>query len=347
MIPGPKKSMLALSDTFKLTDIMQNRYKWLPHPTVLFLFSIAALGVTLFLCIFWYIEVKSGLEEFIDRLNFNPFLVFQSRTWIVTLIFTLIGGIILAGIFMSFVYYQKVLQLYNYQQNFINNFTHELKTPVTSLKLYLETFLKHDLSKEDQRKYLKYMLADVGRLSGNINSILQLARLESDQYEREQIPTDIVDFTERFISGNHHLFEGCTIKIINELKKPLILSIDTSLFEMLFMNLIKNAMKYNHCERCFLDIRFTSRLNTLLISFKDNGIGIEKKDYKKIFRKFYQAGPSSARASEGSGLGLYLVSIIAKIHGGDITVKSPGPGKGSEFILSLPIFSVIQKLKRT
>jgi signal transduction histidine kinase len=342
-----RKKFLSLTDTFKLTDIMRNRYKWLPHPTVLFLFSVAALGLSLFLCIYWYIEVKNGLEEFIGRLNFDPFLIFQSRSWIVMLVFTLIGGVILAGIFMSFMYYQKVLQLYNYQQNFINNFTHELKTPVTSLKLYLETFLKHDLSKEDQHKYLKYMLADVSRLSGNINSILQLARLESDEYEREHIPTDMVDFTEKFIHNNHHLFSGCTIRVINELKKPISLAIDTPLFEMLFMNLIKNAMKYNHCEQCFLDIRFTSRLNTLFINFKDNGIGIEKKDFKKIFRKFYQAGPSSARASEGSGLGLYLVSIIARIHGGDITVKSPGPGKGSEFILSLPIFSVIQKLKRT
>lgn len=336
-----------MRDTFKLTDIIINRYKWLPHPTALFLFSMASLGLTLFLCIYWYIEVKNGLEEFIGRLNFDPFLIFQSRTWVVTLIFTLIGGVILAGIFMSFVYYQKVLQLYSYQQNFINNFTHELKTPVTSLKLYLETFLKHDLSKEDQRKYLKYMLADVGRLSGNINSILNLARLESDEYERQHISTDIVAFTESFLKNNHHLFTGCTTRIYNELKKPINLTIDPSLFEMLFMNIIKNAMKYNHCETCYVDIRFTSRLNSLMISFKDNGIGIEKKALKKIFRKFYQASPSSARTPEGSGLGLYLVSIITKIHGGDITVKSPGPGKGSEFIVSLPIFSVIQKLKRT
>lgn len=313
---------------------------------VLFLLSMASLGLTLFLCIYWYIEVKNGLEEFIGRLNFDPFLIFQSRTWIVMIIFTLIGGVILAGIFMSFVYYQKVLHLYNYQQNFINNFTHELKTPVTSLKLYLETFLKHDLSKEDQHKYLRYMLSDVGRLSGNINSILNLARLESHEYEGEFESRDLVVLTEHFLKNNGHLFPTGEIRLVNELKKSIILQVDPYLFEMLLMNILTNAMKYNHCEKCIVDIKFTSRLNKLMISFKDNGIGIEKKELKKIFRKFYQVGVSGAMSAEGSGIGLYLVSIIAKIHGGEMTVKSPGPGNGSEFILTLPIFSVIQKLKR-
>jgi signal transduction histidine kinase len=83
-----------------------------------------------------------------------------------------------------------------------------------------------------------------------------------------------------------------------------------------------------------------------MISFKDNGMGLEKNETKKIFRKFYQVGGGGLTTSEGSGLGLYLVSIITRIHGGEITVKSPGLGKGCEFILTLPIFSVIQKLKR-
>ncbi|MBU1168592.1 MAG: HAMP domain-containing histidine kinase, partial [Proteobacteria bacterium] len=258
------KKKFSIKETLSLSDIMTNRYKWLPNPTVLFLFSMASLGLTLFLCIFWYIEVKNGLEEFIGRLNFDPLLIFQSRTWIVIIIFTLIGGVILAGIFMSFVYYQKVLHLYNYQQNFINNFTHELKTPVTSLKLYLETFLKHDLSKEDQHKYLHYMLSDVGRLSGNINSILNLARLESHEYEGTFVPRDPVALTEDFLKTNNHLFPACEIHLINELKKSVSLPIDTYLFEMLLMNILTNAMKYNHCEKCFVDIKFSSRLNKLM-----------------------------------------------------------------------------------
>ncbi len=315
---------------------MKTRYKWLPHPAVLFLFSMAALTITLFLCIFWYIEVKSGLEELLGRLNLDPLEVFQSRTWIVIVILSLIGSVVLAGIFMIFVYYQKVLQLYSHQQNFINNFTHELKTPVTSLKLYLETFLKHELSREDQHKYLRYMLSDVSRLSENISGILDLARLESDEYDGDFIPLDIVAATTGFLTINDHLFTAAEISIDNRLKKPALIKLDTLLFEMLLMNILTNAIKYNNSKQCRIDITFSRTGKNVFVSFRDNGIGIEKKEESAVFRKFYQAGSSGKMASGGSGLGLYLVTIIARLHGGNIHAKSHGIGNGCEFIMTIP-----------
>ena len=315
---------------------MNTRYKWLPHPTVLFLFSMAALTITLFLCIFWYIEVKSGLEELLGRLNLDPLEVFQSRTWIVIVVLSLIGSVVLAGIFMIFVYYQKVLQLYSHQQNFINNFTHELKTPVTSLKLYLETFLKYDLTREDQHKYLRYMLSDVSRLSENINGILDLARLESDEYDGEFVPMDIVAVTKGFLKGNDHIFTTADISIEDTLTKPAKLKLDMLLYEMLLMNILTNAIKYNNSSQCRIGILFSRIGKNVCINFRDNGIGIEKKEESSIFRKFHQAGSSGKMASGGSGLGLYLVNIIARLHGGTVFAKSHGIGNGCEFILTLP-----------
>ncbi len=325
---------------------MNTRYRWLPHPAVLFIFSVAALALTLFLCIFWYIEVKRGLEELLGRLNFDPLLVFQSRTWIVIMILSLMGCVVLAGIFMTFVYYQKVLQLYSHQQNFINNFTHELKTPVTSLKLYLETFLKHDLSKEDQHKYLKYMLSDVSRLSENISGILDLARLESDEYDGSFVPLDIVISTNRFIKTNDHLFAGAEISVTDYLPNPVILNLDILLYEMLLMNIITNAIKYNNSDQCLMDVIFSKSGKNVYVSFRDNGIGIEKKEETALFRKFYQASSSGKMASGGSGLGLYLVNIVARLHGGRITARSRGIGKGCEFILKLPCHSTLTKKKQ-
>lgn len=303
---------------------------------VLFIFSMAALAATLFLCIFWYIEVKSGLEELIGRLNFDPLMIFQSRTWVVIVIISLLGSVIISGIFMTFVYYQKVLQLYSHQQSFINNFTHELKTPVTSLKLYLETFLKHDLTRDDQRKYLRYMLSDVSRLSENINGILDLGRLENDEYDCKLFPLDVVATTRKFLKVNAYLFTNADIIIHNDLKKPVVLNIDIMLFEMLLMNVITNAIKYNNAEKCVIDIFFAKARKQLIVRFRDNGIGIEKKEETAIFRKFHQASSSGKMASGGSGLGLYLVSMIARLHGGNIVAKSHGMGNGCEFIMTLP-----------
>lgn len=314
---------------------MNNINRWLPHPIVLFLFSVASLAATLFLCIFWYIEVKSGLEELIGRLNFDPFMIFQSRTWVVIVILFLIVGFILAGIFMTFVYYQKVLQLYSHQQNFINNFTHELKTPVTSLKLYLETFLKHDLGRDEQHKYLNYMLLDVSRLSDNINGILDLARLESDEYEGDFVRQDIVAVTRQFLSANAHLFKDAEIIVNDFLTHRAMPGLDTRLYEMLLMNILTNALKYNNAENCRVTITFTKSGKSVLVSFRDNGIGIGKKEEAAIFRKFYQSEHSGRLASGGSGLGLYLVHIIARLHGGRIAAKSWGLGNGCEFILML------------
>ena len=122
-----------------------NPPRWFLHPILIFLLSIAALGMSLFLYIYWYMEASSGLRSVIERFNLDPGQVLRSDTWMVIMILSLLVGVILMGIFGIFVYSQKTLQLYRLQNNFINNFTHELKTPVTSLKLFLQTFSKHDL----------------------------------------------------------------------------------------------------------------------------------------------------------------------------------------------------------
>ncbi|PID39648.1 MAG: two-component sensor histidine kinase, partial [Proteobacteria bacterium] len=143
--------------------------KWLFHPILVFVFSVTALVASLFLYIYWYIGVSSGLRSAMQRFNLEQDQVFTADTWVVILVLSLLIGIILLGIFIIFVFSQKTLQLYRMQNNFINNFTHELKTPVTSLQLYLQTFSKHELPRPDQVKYIQYMLADVNRLTENIN----------------------------------------------------------------------------------------------------------------------------------------------------------------------------------
>jgi two-component system, OmpR family, phosphate regulon sensor histidine kinase PhoR len=309
---------------------------WIVHPIAIFVFSTIALVLSLFLYIYWYVEVSTGLEAMVRRLNLEPVQVLTPETWVVVLVLSILVGIILMGIFTIFVYNQKTLQLFRLQHNFINNFTHELKTPVTSLKLFLETFLKYDLARTDQERYIHYMLSDVGRLSDNINRILNLARLESKSYQPDFHPTDLVAAVGELLEIHAPLFEGCAIRIHAPAEETWYHPVDRPLFDMLVMNLLTNAVKYNQSEQPCIDIRFQAGRRYLRIRFEDNGIGIDKRDARKIFRRFYQAGRPGRLQAKGSGLGLNLVQHIARIHKGRVEAEGRTDADGSVFTLILP-----------
>ncbi|PIE67377.1 MAG: two-component sensor histidine kinase [Deltaproteobacteria bacterium] len=310
--------------------------KWLFHPILVFVFSVTALVASLFLYIYWYIGVSSGLRSAMQRFNLEQDQVFTADTWVVILVLSLLIGIILLGIFIIFVFSQKTLQLYRMQNNFINNFTHELKTPVTSLQLYLQTFSKHELPRPDQVKYIQYMLADVNRLTENINRILNLARLESKRYMGEFVVCDMVRTVERFLEENEHMFQGCRITFDHSETDGVYQRINRHLFEMLVMNLLTNAIKYNRDAQPRVDISLEQQYRRVLLKFTDNGIGFDRKEMKKIFRKFYQIGRLDNMTAKGSGLGLHLAQNIARLHKGKVVAGSPGRGLGATFTLILP-----------
>ncbi|MBI4633984.1 MAG: HAMP domain-containing histidine kinase [Deltaproteobacteria bacterium] len=311
--------------------------RWYIHPIFVFVLSTVALAISLILYIYWYVSVSAGLKSVIQRYQLDPDQFIEANTWVVILVLSLLVGIILAGILIIFIYSLKILHLYRLQHNFINNFTHELKTPVTSLKLYLETFARHEIPREEELKYIGFMLQDVERLSGNISSILNLARIESGVYKGEFTPVNLVEFVQGFLVGNRHLFRDCDIRVENPADKQFFYPVIASLFEILLMNLLINAIKYNVSGKPEIHITFEQDEKRLLIRFRDNGIGIEKKERKKIFKKFYQGRRHEEHIPVGgSGIGLYLVQHIARLHRGKITADSKGPGKGAIFTLRLP-----------
>ena len=310
--------------------------KWFLHPVLVLIFSILALGSSLFLYIYWYIGVSDMLKTVINRFGINPTQAVAPQSWVIILVLSLLLGIILTGISIIFVFLHKTIQLYRMQNNFINNFTHELKTPVTSLKLYLETFQRYDIPREKRLKYLEYMVSDVNRLTGDINRILNLARIESKGFGGEFVLSDLVQFVKTFYNANAYLFGNCRVEFHNSTGRPFLYRINPSLFEMLLMNLFTNAVKYNNIDPLEINVSFRRQGKYFLIQFRDNGIGIERQHLKKIFKKFYQAGVSENMSAKGSGIGLYLVDSIARIHKGRIRAESEGLQKGAVFTLTLP-----------
>jgi two-component system, OmpR family, phosphate regulon sensor histidine kinase PhoR len=312
------------------------RSVWFLHPIAIFVFSIIALGLSLFLYIYWYVEVSTGLKAVIEKTDLDPQQFVAWQTWVVIMVLSILVGIILVGIFMIFAYQRKTLALYRSQYNFINSFTHELKTPTTSLRLYLETFIKHELPRDKQLKYLDYMLADVGRLSDNINGILDLARIEAKIFGGEFVVVDVAEEVDEFCRKNEQLFRGSDIIINQQQGRHYYCSINRGLFQMLLMNLLSNSIRHNENDRPRITISFAQSEKNVQLRFADNGIGFEKSQVKKIFQKFFQIERAGLRHVGGTGLGLYMVEQVVRLHEGKITAQSDGLGKGAQFTLSLP-----------
>ena len=304
--------------------------RWFYHPLFIFIFSLLALGSSLIVYIRSYLRVHAALEEVVLKYNLNSKIMLDSETWVLILILSLLVAVILAGLLIIYIYYQKMIQLSRLQQNFINGFTHELKTPIASLQLFLETFSRHELPREEQVKYLDYMKRDTKRLSDNVSRILNLGRLEDRNFKADFNRQDLVSLIENFIQNTPHLFEDGKVVFHSDTKQVL-LPIDKALFEMLLMNLITNAFIYNKSKEKLVEIELHLSGKNIVLDFRDNGIGLERSQAKKIFKKFYQVGKST----KGSGLGLYIVQNIARLHKGDIEAISMGPGAGSVFRLTL------------
>ena len=317
-----------------------NPSRWYLHPVFIFACSIFALATFLVLTVSLYMEIRSALEVIILKFNIDSAAIFPSKTGMTILVLSLLITVVLAGILLAFIYYQKTVNLFRLQHNFIYNFTHELKTPVTSLRIYLETFIRHPMESQDVKKYSENMLKDIDRLTENINRILNLARIESQNFGSEVTRDSLVDLVTRFCEKNASIFRNLDINIKNQSGSRFEYPVNLFLFEILLMNIISNAIKYNESREPCLTIVFKSYLQKITIDFIDNGIGVDKQEAKKIFRKFYQAGRKSDSGNTGSGLGLYLVSSIAMIHGWRASVSSGGKGKGSKFTITIPRASI-------
>ncbi|MCG8616582.1 MAG: HAMP domain-containing histidine kinase [Desulfobacterales bacterium] len=319
-----------------------NPSRWYLHPVFIFGCSIFALAVFLVLIVGLYMEIRSALEIIILKFHIDPQSIFPSKTEMTILALSLLIVVVMAGLFLAFIYYQKTMNLFRLQHNFIYNFTHELKTPVTSLRIYLETFIRHPLEPGDVKKYSENMLKDVARLTENIDRILNLARIESQNFGSKVTRDSLVTLVEEFCNKNASMFRNLNIRIQNPSGGRFEYPVNLFLFEILLMNIVSNAIKYNESDTPELTIEFKSFLQKVTIEFVDNGIGVDRGEAKKIFRKFYQAADreNTSGSTNGSGLGLYLVSSIAMIHGWRASVSSEGKGKGAKFTITIPRASI-------
>jgi signal transduction histidine kinase len=302
---------------------------WYTHPLFIFCFSIIALGSSLAIYISTYLEVHDAFTKFVKLNNSDATKLLDHSTWVTILVLSILFTLVTVGISLVYVYYKKVVQLYHMQQNFINGFTHELKTPVTSLKLFLDTLSMHELPREEQLKCLELMKRDTMRLSDNISQILDVAKIEDKKYPLDISKIYLNEFLVGILKKHAHIFERAEIKISGD--KDQIIFGDYVLLEGLTMNILSNAVTYNDKDQTLIDINVKSIGSSVEVTFQDNGMGLVGADKKKIFKKFYRV----KKAVKGSGIGLYMALQVAKLHAGSLKAESQGVGKGSLFTLTL------------
>lgn len=214
------------------------------------------------------------------------------------------------------------------QKNFMHSITHELKSPIASVKLALETLLKRDLEKEKQKEILSNAVSDADRLDKLVDNILLAARIESVSFELHRENVNLSEYVEEGMKQAIGMFNPKQ-KIILDVQPNIFFDIDKTIFPSILLNLFGNAVKYSP-EDSSIKIILKEEGNGVVLSVSDQGNEIPEREKKNVFRKFYRIGSEEVRKTKGTGLGLYIVKYFVEKHGGNIVVKNNSP-RGSVF----------------
>jgi two-component system sensor histidine kinase SenX3 len=249
-------------------------------------------------------------------------------------------ALIIAGMIVNTSFLVRELRRSEQHDSFINAVTHELKTPVASIRLHLETLQRRDLPEGQKQEFYRLMLSDTDRLTETVEQVLRAGRAGDKKAGREKSTIDFRQLVQECMDAarvRHHLSpdalhyedsssNGAGVRVLGSEE-----DLRTAVF-----NVLDNAVKYSgdNVDVCV-------RLNTpdekrIVLSVQDQGVGVPPDDLKSIFKRFYRVNDRSLAHVKGTGLGLFIVKSIAQKHGGKVFAESEGEGKGTTITMELP-----------
>lgn len=289
--------------------------------------GIVLVVLALTLAVAWNVIVVSDLGPVAERLS--------ALHWTLLVAGSLFFALLIAGLGLLCAWLVREMRHSQRQQAFLDAVTHEMKTPLASLRLYVETLLLRDPGPERRQEFLGRMADDIQRLDRTVNQVLAAARAAAWTRRPHREPVLLADLLGACVRELRDRYglppEAVRLEVEGT---PTALGQPDEL-ALVFANLIDNAVKYSGPE---VDVRVHARAaadGTVRVEIEDRGVGIPRTELRRIFQPFYRAGLDVQRRVAGLGLGLFIVRWLVQRQGGRVVARSEGPGRGSRFAVSL------------
>ena len=279
------------------------------------------------LAVGWQILVVADLQSVARGLT--------TVQWLLIGLGSLFFILIIVGLVLLCAWLVREMRVNQRQRAFLDAVTHEMKTPLASMRLFLETLGRHDVDPDRRRDFLERMAEDVERLEHTVSQVLAAARAEGTVRRPRGGPVDldaVLGESIEAIRERHGLAEEA---IWLERESPVTARGDPDELGVVFRNLLENAVKYSEPPvevRVRLSYAGEDRVE---VEIADRGIGIERRELRKIFKRFYRVGRDVQRHAAGLGLGLFIVGNLVRRQGGRVVARSEGSGRGSRFVITL------------
>ncbi len=265
-------------------------------------------------------------------------IVFHWRQVVPLVLGIIFFSVIIAGLVVNTIFIVREIRRNERQDSFLNAVTHELKTPITSIRLYLETLQSRPLDEAKRRDFYRIMLEDSDRLLGTVEQVLKAgeARHASGKRNWQEVDfAEVVRDTLELARLRHNL-KPDALRFGSDPPGNLVVMGNPEELRTAVFNLFDNAIKYSGRNTdIVVDVR-TPDIDTVFLSVRDQGIGIPRVELKRIFNRFYRIQNAATGQVKGTGLGLFIVRAVARRYGGDAYAESQGEGLGSTFTIRLP-----------
>lgn len=329
--------MISTSSSLDLGLHLQalfRRLRWMTHPITIFVaLQFVWLAITL-IWVIWFVGQQEAIADLARKFGRE---YFDARVSLAILVVgCVLLGVLLVGTIMLFVFYQRQSSAARQQRTFVSSVTHELKSPLASLQLAFETMEAHKLDETTSKQMMGMIQSDIDRLRRLVDQILVAGRLDRGIIVDDDLqmlhPLELIEKTRDNLK---YLDQSLNHRLTIECPTDLQIMTSRSVMTMILNNLLENAIKYS-VKGSPISVKVEVVNREIYLYIKDQGLGLDQKDKRRVFRMFYRNETAIKKAIPGTGLGLFIVKTAVRSLGGRVWAESQGRNHGSTFYVLLP-----------